>query len=267
MRRRQYDWQLPEEIELRLGDATYGRQRAIFEAGHLLVVTHAPPVPESTTREHVVFLRPPDGRLLCNGKPDGEPRLQQLLSAYRKIYEECDAALDAATGATALFDLLERLTPLNRASTNLYNALQSARALVREDQYLIAVRDEAYEISRCFELLLADAKLALDYRMARNAEAQAGKAGEMAQAQHKLNILAAVTFPLMALTAIFGMTLRHGLEGKGPWLFWSVFGCGFALGICTMAWVIRRRSAASKPAQKPSARGRGHPSRSRQRSR
>ena len=38
MRRKHYNWQLPDELERRLGETTYGRQRAMFEADHLLGV-------------------------------------------------------------------------------------------------------------------------------------------------------------------------------------------------------------------------------------
>ncbi len=70
-------------------------------------------------------------------------------------------------------------------------------------------------------IILADAKLALDYRIAQSAEVQMAKATEMTAAQHKLNILAAATFPLMAVATFFGMNLVHGFE-SAPGLFWVV---------------------------------------------
>lgn len=75
MARRKYNWQLPPEIELRLGDSTYGRQRAIFEAGHLLLILHAPPSAEDRQRQSKVFLRTPDGKYLCDGRENGETKL------------------------------------------------------------------------------------------------------------------------------------------------------------------------------------------------
>jgi hypothetical protein len=36
MKRKPLNWILPPEIEARLGEGTYGRQRAILEAGHRL---------------------------------------------------------------------------------------------------------------------------------------------------------------------------------------------------------------------------------------
>ena len=55
-----------------------------------------------------------------------------------------------------------------------------------EDSCLIAMRDEAYELARGFDLLLNDAKLQLDYRIAESAEEQWVKTQELAQAQHNI---------------------------------------------------------------------------------
>ena len=54
-------WSMPEAIRLRLGQTTYGRQRAIFEQGHLLLVLHKPPGPDDRTRDGVLFWRNPTG--------------------------------------------------------------------------------------------------------------------------------------------------------------------------------------------------------------
>jgi len=239
MRRKTFSWQLPREIEARLGESTYGRQRAICEAEHLLIILHAPPDPETHAREPQVFLRKPDGVVLWNGTGGGELRLRQLLVTYRELLERYDDALDNAQTVSDLFEILEPLGPLNRATTHLSQALQAAREHAREDAFLIAMRDEAYEISRGFEILTADAKLALDYRIAQNAEAQMAKAKEMAAAQHKLNILAAATFPLMAVATFFGMNLVHGFE-SAPGLFWVVLLAGCAVGGYTVKWVTTR---------------------------
>ncbi len=64
----------------------------------------------------------------------------------------------------------------------------------------------------------------------------------MADAQHKLNLLAAVTFPLMAVAALFGMNLLHGYENEPPVVFWSVLGIGVIIGIYTQKWVTRKKT-------------------------
>jgi hypothetical protein len=239
MKRKTTNWKLPPEIEARLGEGTYGRQRAIFESGHLLLILHLPPAAGTMERETVLFLRKPDGGLLCNGFEGGEHKLRKLVADYRGRWEECDKEYDDADSAEDLFRLLEKAAPLNRSSTNLANALQAARDFVKQDRFLIGMRDEGYEVSRAFDLLLADAKLKLDYRMAKNAEAQAVRTQEMARAQHKLNIMAAITFPLMALATLLGMNVTHGLESRTPLWFAAVLGVGFAVGFLVKRWVTR----------------------------
>lgn len=239
MSRKPINWTLPPEIEARLGENSYGRQRAIYEADHLLIILHAPPAVGTIERETLLFLRKPTGQYLCNGFENGEQRLRKLLADYRAAWEVCDRTYDSADTAEDLFKLLEQLAPLNRASTNLANALQTARDAVKQDKFLISMRDESYEISRAYDLLVVDAKLKLDYRIAKNSEAGAAKSEEMAKAQHKLNILAAITFPLMALATLLGMNLTHGLEDKSPALFAAVLAVGIAIGLLVKGWVTR----------------------------
>lgn len=240
MKRKQRTWELPAPIEARLGEGSYGRQRAIFEDGHLLIILHNPPGTEELERDEVAFLRKQDGQYLCDGFDGGEPKLRKLIAEYRAKWEACDELYDKAANAESLFNLLGMLAPLNRASTNLANALQSARDFVKEDKFLIGARDEGQETSRAFDLLLTDAKLKLDYLMAKNSEAASAKADEMAIAQHKLNILAAITFPLMALAALLGVNLTHGLEGRTPFLFYGVLIAGFIVGFIVKSWVTKK---------------------------
>ena len=236
MQRKTFTWTLPREIEARLGESTYGRQRIIQEADNLLIILHSPPAEETHQREAHVFLRKPNGALMWNGQENGEIKLKRLLASYRELFEKYDEALESAHTATDLFTILEPLAPLNRASTHLMETLESARDAVKEDKFLIAMRDEAYELSRSFELLFTDAKLELEYRVAQNAEAQMAKSQEMARAQQKLNTLAAATFPLMALATVFGMNLANGLEA-GPIFFWLVLSAAIGAGVLTMDWV------------------------------
>lgn len=252
MLRKHYDWTLPEEITSRLGESTYGRQRAIYEGDHLLLILHSPPLKDEDTRVCIVFLRTPDGQWQCNGQENGEFRMRKLLASYDSAFQRYDDLYEEAKSAAELFATLEVVTPLNRASTHLYAALQAARDLVENDIFLIGMRDEAYEFSRNFDLLLADAKLALDCRIAHNAELQAVQAHEMAAAQHKLNILAAITFPLMALATLFGMNLTSGLENLNAILFWIVFAAGISVGLVTQKWVIKTATS-SRSASLPKA--------------
>ena len=237
MKRKTFPWELPPEIEGRLGENTYGPQRAIFEAGHLLLILHQPPGEEDLQRDVILFWRKPNGEHWCNGRDGGEVKLRQLLQSYRSAWEECETEYEEAKTAKDLFSVLEKLVPLNRASTNLAIAVQKAREHVRKDRFLIAMRDEGHEVSRAFELLTADAKLALDYRAAKNAEIHSARAEEMAISQHKLNTLAALTFPLMALATLFGMNLPSGLEEVPSLVFWVVVASAFCVGFLVKGWV------------------------------
>lgn len=57
MSRPDFIWKLPAEIAVQLGKASYGAQRAIHEADHLLLVLHEPPAPREAERTTAVFLR------------------------------------------------------------------------------------------------------------------------------------------------------------------------------------------------------------------
>ncbi len=241
MSRKQYDWELPDEITNRLGTTTYGRQRAIFEKNHLLLILHAPPKPDQESRDTVVFLRQPDGKWLCNGIENGEHRLHKLVESYHNQYLSLHTQYQSAIDAQQLFDIIEVTTPISRAAQNLKTTLDSARKMVKEDIFLIGKRDDAEEIARNFELLVSDSKNALDFRLAKNTEVQAKKAEQMAVAQHKLNILAAMTFPIMAIAAIFGMNVHHGLEIEHPIFFWLIFIAGLIIGLATKNWVSTGR--------------------------
>jgi Mg2+ and Co2+ transporter CorA len=158
------------------------------------------------------------------------------------LLEKYDAAYDRVQSSSDLFNILESISPLNRASTNLHNALQTARDHVKDDRFLIEMRDMSYEISRNFELLLTDTKHALDYRVAMHTEMHAEHAERMALAQHKLNVLAAITFPLIAIATIFGMNMISGLETHHPVLFWSVLCIALFAGFFSLSWVIKSKN-------------------------
>ncbi|WP_309386807.1 CorA family divalent cation transporter [Cerasicoccus frondis] len=239
--RTQFKWQLPPAIEARLGDATYGRQRTIFEDGHLLIILHEPPGPDDVNRTHKVFWRKPDGGILCNGHDNGERQLKAFFDEYDKKLKALETIYDEAKDAEDYFKLIEELLPLQRATTNTYNTLQAAREQVRDDRFILEMRDRAYTVSRNFELLLGDAKMAMDFRIARKAEEQVAQANMAVEAQHRLNILAAVFFPLTAIATIFGMNLVHGFEGESPLVFWVVFIVGLVTGLVLKSWVVSQK--------------------------
>lgn len=237
MKRPEYSWDLPDAIRARLGDNSYGAQRVIAEDGYALLVLHEPPEPDMQEREHAVFLNTPDGHWAFHGRPHGEQALAALLDRYQAALDVNDALYEKANHASAVFAVIERLRPLVRAAVNLSAALQKARDEVHQDKMLITARDHAQDVARNAELLLADAQLALNYHLARQAEVQTRAAEAGHRAQQKLNILAAFTFPTMALATVFGMNLHSGLEDLHPVGFWLVFVAGGLLGLAVGAWV------------------------------
>lgn len=248
MKRPAFNWKLPISIEARLGSESYGSQRAIHEDDHLLLVLHQPPAGGGSEREHAVFLRRPDGKWLHHGADNGEYALGRLLDSYRKVFADLEGRHGKAETAEDLFQILETAIPVARAAGNMKDALQAAREMIRQDQLLIDSRDRALDIARGMELLVADARLALDYRLARNAEEQVQAALATTRAQRKLNVLAAWTLPLMAIAAVFGMNLPSGMESSPALVFWAVFVAGLLLGLMANGWV-QRSDAPKRKAQ------------------
>lgn len=230
-------WELPDKILARLGLQTAGRQRAIAEDGHLLLVLHDPPGHDHSDRDGVFFWRTPEGEWKYSGRGNGIGCLREHLRLYRDIEDHLDDQYERASEAKDYFELLEKLAPLHRAARNQASALQAAREAVMGDRALIELRDEAGSIELAMELLYADTKNALDFDLARTAEEQARFSEQSARAGHRLNILAALFFPLTALTSFFGMNLPLGMDGATPLttIVVSVIGC--LLGAVMLVWV------------------------------
>ncbi len=246
-------WNLPEAIRARLGQSTYGRQRAIIEDGHLLLVLHRPPGPDDSRRDGVLFWRPPGGDWQFSRGGPGPGGLKRHLQGYAELEAKLAADYEAADSTTSLFTLIETLTPLARAARNQHVALQAAREAFKGDALLIELRDQAYELERNLDLLLEDARNALNYRTARDGEEQARLGREALRASHRLNVVAALTLPLTAVTSVFGMNIAHGLPVPGPVIFWSVFGAGLGLGVLMKSWVLAREQPAVRNAVAPTA--------------
>lgn len=254
-RRPHYPWQLPAAMERRLGADSYGAQRIIHEEGQLLLILHEPPAaaaqpagtPSGAVRRHAVFLRQADGRWLHEGREGGERVLIKLLDSYAAALTALEKQHAQADSSTALFAVLGPLIPLSRAAGNLQLALQAARQAEPDDALLIDQRDRAVDLARGLELLLADTRMVLDYRLAAAAEEQARATFAVTRAQHKLNTIAALTFPLMAIGAAFGMNLRSGAEDAPGWVFWALFAAGVSLGLLLRGWVAGAPQAPASP--------------------
>lgn len=235
-------WDIPEVFRDRVGESA-GRQRAMFEDQHLLLILHAPPGPTDESREGRFFWRKPDGTWSSTTKTKGPGALAAHLQEYDTVLDSLDEREERAQSADDYFELTRRLNPIVRATRNLHSALQQAREMVRGDKQIINYRDQAYALERRAELLAGDAKSTLEYAIAKRSEEQAKTSERMAVAAHRLNLLAAFFFPLATLSAIFGTNLRHGLEPDRvdsyvP--FAAVTALGLTAG-CVLAIYLTRR--------------------------
>lgn len=223
-------WEVPAVFRERLRE-TVGKQRTMFADGHLLLILHAPPKADEPQRAARFFWRGPDGtwRSTCGA---GIAALQQHVAEFDEAIGRLDEAEDQVERAKDFLDILQEISPLRRSARNLYETLQEARDLVKEDGELIACRDLAYSVQRRAELVQSDTQNGLQCAIARRVEEQAESSYGMAVSAHRLNLLAAVFFPLATIAAVFGMDVRHGLEGFiGPWFFWVIVLAGIVAGL------------------------------------
>jgi len=239
-------WSVPDSIRIRLGQNSYGRQRAIVEEGHLLLILHKAPGPDDRSREGVLFWRNPAGEWQFSRGGPGPGGLKRHIQSYAERETQLTHEFEKAPDVNSLFDLVETLTPLVRAARNMHQAIQTAREAIKGDSFLIEMRDQAYEVERNLDLLLEDVRNAIQHRTARKAEEQARLSEQALHASHRLNILAALFFPLTAIASLFGMNLAHGLNQERPVIFWLVFVLGCGLGFGMKSWVLGRAKTASE---------------------
>lgn len=237
-------WQVPEKFRQRIGTQA-GRQRAMADSGHLLLIVHDVPGNDEMERSGRLFWRAPDGTWKAAGVSQGNgiSVLRRHLETFQVAIGALDDAIDksvndGATHPEPFFEVLTKATPLQRTTRNLSKALQQAREGV-EDKDIISLRDLAGDLERAIDIVTSDARDALEFSIAKNAEAQAKQAKLSAQAQHRLNMLAALFFPVTAIGAILGTEMHTGLEGNGPWLFWAIFTLAFGIGFLVRSQVAK----------------------------
>ncbi len=248
-------WDLPAALRAQIGQGA-GRQRALVDDNNLLIVLHRVPKANENTREGVLFWRAPEAATSpdesafgaqnspvewrSTATKDGLPSMRLHLDEYERAINELEKRYESANNARDLFEVLEAGAPIHRSAKNLGNALQSALEQMPEAVELLPLREQAADFERAAELLQTDAKNALDYQIARGNEESARLANQAAKSGQRLNIIAAITLPITALSGVFGMNLPNGLENAPPILFWAVFGVGAAFGV-TLSLVLARR--------------------------
>jgi hypothetical protein len=231
-------WGVPERFRQRLGSSA-GRQRTMIEQGHLLIILHALPEPGATERNARLFWRAPSGEWRATGaKGNGLKALQAHVEQYRQRVEELDDSIDGVKVADQLYQVLRQASPLARAARGMHRALQEAREAV-DSRDILLLRDVAGDVERGGELVMNDAKNALDYLEAKAAEEQTALARRATSAQHRLNLIAALFLPVTAVGAVLGMNLTNGFEGRGSLMFWLVSAAAFATGFWVRSSVTR----------------------------
>ena len=231
-------WTIPDSIRNRLGREP-GPQRAMLEEGHLLIILHQLPQPDEHQRKPALFWRSPEGEWKTNLNGTGLAALNDHLRTYDHKLTELEDAENLASTATEYHTVLEKLAPVLRSSRGLHRSMQQARELVKGERELINFRDQAAAIERNSELLLQDAQFGLNFTVARQAEAQAATARQMAATAHRLNLLAALFLPLTALASVFGMEIHSKLPDTQA-NFWLICVCGILLGFVVMSFLGKK---------------------------
>lgn len=245
-------WNIPEVFRRRLGTRV-GRQRMMEADGHLLLVLHAPPRPDDDERQGRFYWMNPDGEWKSTEQGGGLASLERHVDEYSERIEELDQRVDAAIRSEEYFRALNELTPLLRAARNLHRTLQDARKAFPDRLELIDVRDRCYAMARSAELSYADATNSLQYTVALQSERQSQAAHQMSVAAYRLNILAAIFFPIATLSAVFGVNLKHTWEeAAAPWPFVALSCVGLLMGIVLVFFMLRPAAPAPdspKPSQ------------------
>jgi hypothetical protein len=234
------NWNVPEEFKSRLGESA-GRQRAMSAEGHLLLVLHGPPGPDDDHRDARFFWRDAAGNWKATGMTStGILALKNHLAEFATRLDKLEARFHTAQSAAEYFELLQAIAPIHRTTRNLHVALQNARELLPNDREIISIRDRAGELEREAELLHTDTKNGMDYTVARRSEELAGRSYDMTVSAHRLNLLAALFFPIATASSIFGMNLRHGLDPDSSEIFFMVLMISLSIGALLMLLINRR---------------------------
>jgi Mg2+ and Co2+ transporter CorA len=227
-------WSVPPRIRQRIG-AQAGRQRAMVEDGHLLLILHDIPKPGDPERTSRIFWRSSGGDWKATGgQGNGLAALKRHLENFQAAIHELDEKVDKthrnlSHGADELYEVLRAITPINRTVRHMHKAMQEAREGV-DDKEIISMRDLTNDLERATELVVADAKNALEYTEAKAAAEQAVFAKKTVDAQHRLNLLAALFFPVTAVASVLGTEMSTGFEKAGPAVFWVIIAASIALG-------------------------------------
>lgn len=233
-------WDLPQELRYRVSKHQ-GRQRVMEAAGHILLILYRVPQPRTNQRQVVYLWRKPDGTWEFSERGMGVQAIGSLLEEYVQIVEETEARQETAKLPEHWYAIVERIAPVHRAIQQMYAVLQETRNAVSDMEHQAALQgpcDQASNLVRGCEQLLADAKISMDFFATKQSYIQSLVSRDQARAAFRLNILAALFLPLGTIAAVFGMNLHHGLEAQSSWFFWGIFAMGITAGVVIGAYVL-----------------------------
>ena len=221
-------WDVPASLRERIGK-TIGRQRAIQEEDHTLIMVHQAPSAKEKVRKGAYCWINPKGEL--HFYPEGET-FEHLFAGYRKKLTHLEYEYENADTALKYFTVLEAIIPLHFAAVRMASALQMARDQIPTNRQVLLWRDDSFEIQRESEILQVCTKNALDYHQAKSVEDLSEITFQLSKTSHKLNMMATLFVPMMAICGLFGMNVFSGLEHEDRFpLFWIIAAVSILLGI------------------------------------
>jgi len=233
---------LPEHFNLepRLREQLSGRpghQRCVEGEGELLLVVHEVPEPGIPERRAHYFWKRTDNSW-AQSKGQGLSELEELLDRYTSTIDKHEEMLDESDTTAQLFPILRHSGPLSRSIRNMVGALEQVLAIDGDDRAVIALRDRARELERAADLLHNEGRMALDFLLAEQAEAQARSTERLNRIAYRLNLLAGFFLPLVALAGLFGMNVD--LPDFIRPMFWVILFGGLAFGLGLVYLVARK---------------------------
>lgn len=209
----------------------------------MLLVLHNVPTANEIYRRGLLVWRDDRGEWKASNGDPGKAALELLITKYATAIEAFEQAESNATHAEDYLPILEGLSPLSRASKHLLEVLQEARTAFPDATEIIDWRDQAYEMSREADLTYQFSKDSLDVAVIKRAEEQAAASNRMALAAHKLNVMAALFFPLATLGAIFGTSLTENWSwSNSPLAFVCFLAVGIGSGIALARYITPKPS-------------------------
>ena len=188
-----------------------------------MLILHELPAADTAERQRRLLWRDTEGDWKSDSLGSGIQALRKHLTEFADRVHQLEEAEQNARGADDFFRIQREITRIRRAAHNKHAALEMAHELAPDDGELISCMNLAGTIERAADFVQDDAQRGLDYAMAKHAELQANSA-------HRLNLLAALFFPIATVAAVFGMNLNHGLQQLDPWLFWVLPILGVGVG-------------------------------------